>query len=249
MGGMVTRTFVMLWVVLCVGCTATTGGGVPVQTRPTPAMATAVEPESVRWVRDSAEYEAALHQVYRLLTTHVEGEAVTRERGTWAVVLDADETVINNVQYQVERSRMGLGFTPESWYEWVRRREATPLPGARPFLIRVRELGGKIAIVTNRRQAECEDTIAVFETHALPFDAMLCRPDEGPSDKNPRFDAVAEGLSPASDAPLEVIAFVGDNIHDFPALDQAMRDGGPPAFAEFGIRFFLVPNPMYGSWQ
>ena len=45
------------------------------------------------------------------------------------------------------------------------RREATPLPGAAAFLARVRELGGRIAIVTNRLESECADTEAVFQTH------------------------------------------------------------------------------------
>jgi predicted secreted acid phosphatase len=89
----------------------------------------------------------------------------------------------------------------------------------------------------------------VFAAHALTYDAMLCRLDGTPSDKNPRFDAVAAGRSPAGAGPLEVVAFIGDNIQDFPRLGQALRREPPSAFADFGVRYFLVPNPMYGSWQ
>jgi 5'-nucleotidase (lipoprotein e(P4) family) len=255
MCGMTSRRLVLLSLLLCAGCASTGTAPPPAQGRTGPgsaapaAVAALVMPESIRWVRDSAEYQAALYQVYGQLAVLVEREAARRSPGTWAVVLDADETVLDNVTYQIERASQGLGFTRESWTAWVRRREATPLPAAGAFLDRVRALGGRIAIVTNRRESECDDTIAVFEAHGLVYDAMLCRPDAGPSDKNPRFAAVAEGRTPASSAPIDVVAFVGDNIHDFPALDQAMRDGGPPAFAEFGVRFFLVPNPMYGSWQ
>ena len=78
---------------------------------------------------------------------------------------------------------------------------------------------------------------------------MLCRPDGTPSDKNPRFEAVAAGRSPASATAVEVVAFVGDNIQDFPAMTQAVKAKGAAGFAEFGTRFFMVPNPMYGSWQ
>ena len=81
-------------------------------------------------MRDSAEYRAAVVQTYRMAAAHVESEARTRSAGTWVVILDADETIISNVTYQVERARQGLGFSPESWTAWVRRREATPLPGA-----------------------------------------------------------------------------------------------------------------------
>ena len=76
---------------------------------------------------------------------------------------------------------------------------------------------------------------------------MLCRPDAGPSDKNPRFEAVARGT--AGLPPLDVVAFVGDNVQDFPELDQAIRARSDEAFAEFGGRFFMLPNPMYGSWE
>jgi 5'-nucleotidase (lipoprotein e(P4) family) len=212
-------------------------------------MGQTTDPDSIRWVRDSAEYQAALLQVYRQATARIETESRTKASATWAVILDADETVISNVTYQIERARANLPFTQESWTAWVRRREATPLPGAGELLSRVRALGGRIAIVTNRLQSECADTEAVFKTHALVYDVMLCRPDGSPSDKNPRFDAVAGGRTAASSSPLEVVAFVGDNILDFPRLTQASKIQGGQGLSEFGVRFFIVPNPMYGSWQ
>jgi 5'-nucleotidase (lipoprotein e(P4) family) len=187
-------------------------------------------------------------QVYRDATDHVEAAAAGRAAGTWAVVLDADETVIDNSLYQLERARAGLPFDRESWSAWTARREATPLPGAAAFLARVRELGGRIAIVTNRREAECPDTEAVFRAHALAYDAMLCRP-ESSGDKNPRFEAVARGTTPAGLPPLEIVAFLGDNILDFPQQSQALRQAQEQAFAPFGVRFFVLPNPMYGSWN
>ncbi|MGD9906265.1 MAG: 5'-nucleotidase, lipoprotein e(P4) family [Dehalococcoidia bacterium] len=213
-----------------------------------PAVPAAV-PDAIRWVQQSAEHRAAFLQVYRLAAAHVDRAASGRAAGTWAVVLDADETVIDNSTYQLERARVGAGFSPATWNAWVQRRAATPLPGAADFLARVRELGGRIAIVTNRLQSECDDTAAVFQTHALPYDAMLCRPDGSPSDKNPRFAAVAAGQTPAGRQPLEVVAFLGDNIQDFPGLTQAAATGPASGFADFGVRYFVLPNPMYGSWQ
>ena len=217
---------------------------------PPPVSAPApAEPDSIRWVRSSAEYVAVVVQTYRLATRQIEQAAVGKAPGAWAVVLDADETVISNLAYQTERAKAGLPFTPESWAAWVARREATPLPGAAPFLARIKALGGRIAIVTNRRQSECADTAAVFRAHALDYDLMLCRPDAGPSDKNPRFQAIAAGTAAPSVPALEIVAFVGDNILDFPWLTQKLRDGGAGAFTDFGQRFIVLPNPMYGSWQ
>ncbi len=214
-----------------------------------PAPAPFRAPEAIRWSRDSAEHRALFLQVYRGATAHVEREAASRAAGSWAVVLDADETVIDNSLYQLERAQAGKPFDAESWRAWCARREATPLPGAAAFLSRVRALGGRIAIVSNRTVAECPDTEAVFLAHGLAYDVMLCKPDEGPSDKNPRFEAVARGTTPAGLPPLDVVAVVGDNIQDFPGQSQAIRKQGDEAFAPFGARFFVLPNPMYGSWE
>jgi 5'-nucleotidase (lipoprotein e(P4) family) len=206
-------------------------------------------PEAIRWSRDSAEHRALFLQVYRAATAHVEREAATRAPGTWAVILDADETVIDNSLYQLERARAGQLFDAASWKAWCARREAVPLPGASAFLSRVRALGGKIAIVTNRSAAECPDTEAVFRAHALAYDVMLCKPEGGPGDKNPRFEAVARGTTPTGLPPLDLLAVVGDNVQDFPEMTQAIRERGDDAFADFGARFFVLPNPMYGSWE
>jgi 5'-nucleotidase (lipoprotein e(P4) family) len=240
------RWLAVLLPVASLACAART---VPPATPVARAASAASEPDSIRWVRAAAEYQAAVLQAYRQATIRVEAEAAARAAGTWAVILDADETVISNLTYQAERARAGLPYTPESWGEWVRRRDATPLPGAAAFLARVRTLGGRIAIVTNRLQSECEDTEAVFRRYALQYDAMLCRPDGGPSDKNPRFEAVTAGRSAASPSPLTAVAFVGDNILDFPGLTQASGRDVPSALDPFGVRYFVIPNPMYGSWQ
>lgn len=241
------RTIAVFLLLATVSCAAAPQR--PSTSAPQPPSTPAPVPEAIRWVRSSAEYHAALFQVYRLATTRVEQAVAKLPAGSWAVILDADETVLDNSLYQLERSKLGLGFSAESWNAWVKRREATVLPGSASFLARVRALGGKIAIVTNRLESECADTRAVFDTFKLPYDAMLCRMDGTPSDKNPRFASVAEGRSAASSTPLAVVAVIGDNIQDFPGLSQKTREQGAPGFTEFGVRYFLVPNPMYGSWQ
>jgi 5'-nucleotidase (lipoprotein e(P4) family) len=228
------------------GCRSTAP---PVRTPQPPVAAAQALPDSLRWVRDSGEYRAAALQAFRAASAGVATAARSRQSGSWAVVLDADETVISNLQYQIERAQAGLGHTPETWRAWVARREAIPLPGASAFLARVRDLGGRIAIVTNRLESECADTEAVFRTHGLAYDMMLCRPDGEPSDKNPRFAAVAAGTTKAGGPPLDVVAFVGDNILDFPGLSQAAAKKTDSALDAFGVTYFMLPNPMYGSWQ
>jgi 5'-nucleotidase (lipoprotein e(P4) family) len=226
---------------------APTGSPAPASptTAPSPASAAGGAGLAIRWVRDAAEFEALVRQTYLMAEDHVERAAAGRAAGTWGVVLDADETVISNLAYQIERA--GRPYDETSWQAWAKRREATALPGAGAFLRRVRALGGRIAIVTNRREPICDDTKAVFEARGLVYDLMLCH--TGVSDKNPRFEAVQSGLLPSTLPPLVVVAYVGDNVQDFPKLSQAIKGGGDAAFAEFGSRYFVIPNPMYGSWD
>jgi 5'-nucleotidase (lipoprotein e(P4) family) len=239
--------------VLVAGCASAPPAHTPPAASASAAAATPVAPATLpndlKWVRDAAEYQALVLQTYAAARARVERQTVSSARGSWAVVLDADETVISNLQYQIERGRLGLGYSTESWNAWVKRREATPMPGAAAFLARVRALGGRIAIVTNRFGSECADTEAVFRTHALVYDVMLCRPEGTPSDKNPRFASVASGRAFGVETAVDVVAFVGDNILDFPSLNQQVRKAGEAAFTDFGVRFFILPNPMYGSWQ
>ncbi len=84
---------------------------------------------------------------------------------------------------------------------------------------------------------------------ALVYDAMLCQPDGQAPDKNPRFHLVESGSAFRLTRPVDVVAYLGDNILDFPGLTQAIRTGASQTFSEFGVRFFILPNPMYGSWQ
>ena len=203
--------------------------------------------DSIHWFRTAAEYRALTISAYLAATGAVTAAAQGKPKDGWAVVLDADETVLDNSVFQRDLVRGGGPFSEEIWATFVRKRSAVPVSGAQAFLDRVKELGGRIAIVTNRLSNLCEDTRENFRLQSLPFDVILCR--ENTSDKNPRYQSVASGAAFADGKPREVLAFVGDNIQDFPNLKQSLRDEPESAFADFGRRFFIMPNPMYGSWQ
>jgi len=232
--------------ILLAGAGCRTAGGA---SAPVAGASPAMPPSALHWVRSSAEYPAATTQAYRMATRRVDVVGASMPHGTWAVSLDADETVLDNSQYTKERAAAGLGYSSESWREWVARRAAVPVPGSAAFLRRVKEMGGAIVIVTNRTQAECPDTEENFRALGLPFDAMLCRPEDGPSDKEPRYDSVANGTARPGLRRLEIVLWVGDNIQDFPQMRQEARKAGEVAFVEFGGRFIIIPNPVYGSWE
>ena len=108
-------------------------------------------------------------------------------------------------------------------------------------------MGGRVVIVTNRDDVQCGPTQANLERLGLAPDLVLCRPPRE-SDKNPRFQRVQQGTASPDVPPLTVVAWIGDNIQDFPGLTQEAR-ANPATFSAFGHRYFVIPNPMYGSWE
>jgi 5'-nucleotidase (lipoprotein e(P4) family) len=228
-------------------------GTVATPPAPAPVMGTTASPDSipasVRWYRASAERRAIYLQTYRLAATALERRVAGLEAGAWAVILDADETVLDNSPYQQDLARRRATFDSATWNGWVMRGVAAALPGAPEFTRRAHDLGGRVVIVTNREQAQCDSTRANLRRVAIAADAVLCKTDPANSFKDARFEAVAAGTPPSPLPPLRVVMWVGDNIQDFPRLRQDLRSASDSAFAEFGDRFIVLPNPMYGSWE
>ncbi len=201
----------------------------------------------IKWYQRSAERRALSLQAYALATAKLEAKAATLS--SFAVVMDIDETTLVNSTIQHERADLGLGFSQAAWADWVNRTAAPAIPGALAFTQRVHELGGKLIFVSNRRAAtECPQTEVNLRTEGVAFDGMLCKTTT--SDKNPRFASITGGTSGiAGLAAMPIAMFVGDNIQDFPLLTQDVRKQPDSAFASFGDSFWLIPNPMYGSWE
>lgn len=216
---------------------------------PPAAAAAAAIPNELRWYRASAERRALYLQAYRAAEATLARRAAGLPANGWAVILDADETVIDNSRYEQELVARHATYDPASWKEWVLRRAAAPLPGAVAFTARVHALGGRVVIVTNRDQEFCDPTRDNLRRAGIVADEVLCRTDPRDDSKNPRFDAVARGVAPSTLPPLQVVMWVGDNIQDFPQLTQQIRFGTDADFASFGDRFIVLPNPMYGSWE
>jgi len=214
-------------------------------------------PQGIQWVVNSVEYAALCQQVYRLAWPAVKATAQAQTEN-WVVVLDVDETVLNNVQYAVERAQIGAGFSRDSWSKWVRREEATPIPGVKAFLDSVRSLGDKahIAFITNRMFSNEAATIANLKKHGLfeDGDTMLTRKERADT-KVMRRQCLESGTGRcAATGPLKIIALFGDNIRDIMPMRgwqnaQHYRDEELPNDPNWGVKYFMLPNPTYGSWE
>jgi 5'-nucleotidase (lipoprotein e(P4) family) len=166
--------------------------------------------------------------------------------GSWGVILDADETVLDNSEYERRRFVVDSGYTDASWTAWVNERAAPAVPGAPELTRRVHALGGRVVIVTNRVETLCDATRTNLRSDGIEADLVVCQ-SPGESDKNPRFKRVQDGTAGRGLGPLTIVAWFGDNILDFPGLSQVARNDSR-ALADFGYRYFILPNPMYGSW-
>ena len=196
-------------------------------------------PNEIRWIRESKEYESLCRQIYTHAQEKIDGIAKDSESNL-AVVIDLDETVLDNSQYQVERSRSGLRFTQESWSKWVQRREAGLVPGAKGFLKRARELGLKLVFLSNRMHSNLNPTKENLKALGVldPSDIFLLRRNKADT-KEIRRNEVLQGKGRLKGlGSLKVVAYLGDQMGDFPSGKNM----------EIGTNIFVFPNPMYGKW-
>ena len=204
----------------------------------------------IKYMRDSEEYATLARQVYRLA-----GDAVTRlakdnAARPWAVVLDIDETTLDNSTYQLERAAYGgPSFEDKSWSAWIERREAPPIPGVVGFVALVRKAGGHVAFVTNRNVALMDATRANLRAIGVwNDDDRLCGQKNPQHTKAERRHEVMTGQGECAwpGRATRPMVFVGDQMGDFPiATEQIPETGTDEAF---GKTCFLLPNSMYGLW-
>ena len=202
------------------------------------------------WMRTSAEYRALVYQGYNVAMNAVK-MAVTdpsHQRKPLAIVLDADETVVDNTKLMGESIVNGNGrFDAPWWRQAVHQGKSQAMPGAVEFLNEVHKQGVEIFYVSNRyAPVNLDVTIQNFKELGFPSvdkDHVLLF--EKDSDKQPRFDMIAKKYY--------VVVYMGDNAGDFPIGTKgktlAERNAIIDAHKEdFGTIFVVFPNPAYGSW-
>ena len=196
-------------------------------------------PNDVRWVRESMEYANLCEQVFQGAVKKI--RRLTKvEPSPPAVIVDLDETILDNSSYQVERWILGKGFTQESWSEWVNRMEAGLVPGAEQFLKEIRKLDVRVVFLSNRMHANLEPTRRNLKALGVlnPRDVFLLRLNEADT-KTVRRQEVIEGTGRMKKlGAFTVVGYFGDQLGDFPTKEKD----------RFGEFYFLLPNPMYGKW-
>jgi 5'-nucleotidase (lipoprotein e(P4) family) len=163
------------------------------------------------------------------------------------VIVDADETVIDNSAYEAFLVGQDFGYSSKTWTPWMAAAEATATPGALDFLNYAKSKGVEIFYVTNRKMVGYEGTkknLAALGFPDVDEKHLLLRTKS--SNKQPRRDSVAKDYS--------VAFLMGDNLNDFESVFA--KKSIAERFAEtdkikdtWGKKFIVLPNPTYGEWE
>lgn len=199
------------------------------------------------WFQMSAEMQACYYQAYNMAEMALKAKLAsdTSEKPN-AVVLDIDETLLDNSPFEVEMIRQNREYSSEFWAEWISKAEAKALPGAVAFCRFADSLGLEIFYLSNRKQDSIERSMINMLSQGFPqvADNHFLLKDTS-SDKTYRRNSIRKDY--------DILLFVGDNLGDFNEF-FAERDsllGFDKVAAhkeEFGTKYIILPNPMYGGW-
>ncbi|MBQ7529234.1 hypothetical protein IJT10_04960 [bacterium] len=266
---------------------------------------------AISWQQSSAEYKALCHQTYNIATQvideHIRNGAYVKIDGKLceesfckledgcviryyrplAIVLDIDETVVDNCGVEAWCVRNGLLYTPEIWSAWCKYQGDVPgacreVPGAVNFLKHCLEVGVTPIYLTNRSESEREDTLHALINLGLDNghlnDCLILRDSKrdkregkallgfmGEKEDSGFAQEILNNQSDKAGRRIEiqtrykVLGWFGDNLYDMPVLvHYGLKDGREVLeardaevkehVAELGRTFFMLPNPIYGSW-
>lgn len=224
------------------------------QTAPAPSRRADNEYQAgaILWTQASGEARALAYQAFTLARVMLDRDLRVRRRGgpRRAVVVDVDETVLDNSRYQATLLKNREPYDPNTWTDWVKLEQAEAIPGAVEFLSYAASRGVRVFYVTNRKAAEKEATASNLKKLGFPDVSdrtLLVRTDPKSSSKEPRRRSI--------ESQFRIVLLVGDNLNDFAEMfEKSVTVADRLAVVEnnkdrFGTRFIVLPNAMYGDWE
>lgn len=204
----------------------------------------------ILWTQTSGEWQALAYQAFAIARLRLDQDlrASRNRRIRRAVIVDADETVIDNSPYQAMLVKTHRGYESKSWNDWCQKAQAAAIPGAVEFLRYANSRGVRVFYVTNRRESEKQCTARNLKQVGFPDvsdETVLVRTDT--SSKQPRRDGIARKH--------RVVLLMGDNLNDFAEIFEQSKTIDTRLAAtnqnksNFGTRFIVLPNVMYGAWE
>ncbi|RIY33329.1 5'-nucleotidase, lipoprotein e(P4) family [Psittacicella gerlachiana] len=197
------------------------------------------------WQQQSAEYKALCYQVFN------QAQQALRNLNTKGTILiDVDETLLDNSTFEAGLSKYGLYFQAQAWDLWEREGAPSLVPGALEFVKFAHQWGAKVYYVSNRYGKNLQPTIELLTRLGFPQvskDTLLLQFTNDYSEtKQKRIKRII--------AQENVIMFVGDMIDDFYTEEvftsnQERKLWVEKVRSELGSRYIILPNPVYGNWM
>lgn len=197
--------------------------------------------------QSAAEYRALCFQAYNIAFLRLDQALAAGHTRPLAIVTDIDETVLDNSTYAAHRALLGKDYDAGTWTEYTAKAISDTVPGAYHFLRYAASQGVQVFYITNREQKERAGTLQNLQKFGFPnADEAHLLTRQGTSGKESRRQSVADTH--------EIVLLLGDNLSDFSFLFDkksvqerfAATDG---VAAQFGKRFIVLPNPVYGDWE
>lgn len=170
-----------------------------------------------------------------------------------AVVVDIDETVLDNSPAQAYGIKNKLPFNLKDWYAWGEMRKAKAIPGAVDFANYARQKGVRIFYVSNRDDVQQQATMDNLKSAGFPdisAENVLLRQ----RDANGRYVSTKEPRRLAIAEKYRIVILMGDNLNDHADFFESKSVAGRFAEVEkardlWGNKFIVLPNAMYGEWE
>ena len=195
---------------------------------------------ALNWVQQSGEYQALAYQAFNLAKIDFD-RAIDAAVEYPAVILDIDETLLNNSPYQAGLVDTNFGYTPASWNDWVGVAQAQAIPGAVEFANYVNSQGGKVFFISNRvetssqnRQNNDLELATISNLQAVGFTGVeedtvilkgeFSRSIDGQENTSKQFRREAVENVDADGAKHQIVVLVGDNLNDFLAVTRESNE-------------------------
>lgn len=202
---------------------------------------------STAWYQKAAERKALYYQAYNIARLRIDQISKHKNTEKQAVVLDIDETVLDNSPYQGWCVKEDSLFSKTSWNRWVQKEQAEVLTGALDFTQYAKAKGIEVFYISNRHVSQLDATINNLREKGFPnAQKSYILLKDSTSDKRYRRGIVEEDF--------EIALLIGDNLGDFDNLyDNRSNQNAHRVLEEqknlFGKKFIILPNPMYGKWE
>ncbi len=203
------------------------------------------------WYQTSGEFKALSYQAYNVakMIFDKDIEEYPDETATRVVIVDIDETILNNTPWKADSIGANSGGYAAGFIEWAASLSAKPQPGALEFLNYVVETGGEVFYISNRPEAMKQITIDGLNKVGFPLadsDHVLLAATVDAVDKEPRRQLV--------DQNYKIVVLMGDNLNDFLSIFRNVSIDERNLLVDqmkeyWGTKFVVMPNPIYGDWE